>query len=71
MGVLWFETSPLDQQRNKQPSLIKQGVEHTLADSTLIISFSKMLKFSKMISSTSKNIVKDNSKYLKIFHWLK
>jgi hypothetical protein len=30
-----------------------------------------MLKFSKIISSKSKNIVKDNSEYLGIFHVLK
>jgi hypothetical protein len=29
-----------------------------------------MLKFSKITSSKSKNIVKDNSEYLKIFHLL-
>jgi hypothetical protein len=43
----------------------------TLANSTLIILFSEMLKFSKIISSKSKNIVKDNSEYLGIFHLLK
>jgi hypothetical protein len=43
----------------------------TLANSTLIILFSEMLKFSKLISSNSKNIVKDNSEYLGIFHLLK
>jgi len=42
-----------------------------LANSTLIILFSEMLKFSKIISSKSKNIVKDNSEYLGIFHLLK
>jgi hypothetical protein len=36
----------------------------TLANSTLIILFSELLKISKMISSKSKNIVKDNSEYL-------
>jgi hypothetical protein len=36
----------------------------TLGNLTLIILFSEMLKFSKIISSKSKNIVKDNSEYL-------
>jgi hypothetical protein len=40
----------------------------TLANLTLIILFSEMLKFSKKISSKSKNIVKENSEYLRIFH---
>jgi hypothetical protein len=40
----------------------------TLANSTLIILLSEMLKFSKIISSKSKNIVKDSSEYLGIFH---
>jgi hypothetical protein len=43
----------------------------TLANSTLIILFSELLKFSKIISSKSKNIVKENSEYLRIFHLLK
>jgi hypothetical protein len=43
----------------------------TLANLTLIILFLKMLKFSKNISSKSKNIVKENSEYLGIFHFLK
>jgi hypothetical protein len=43
----------------------------TLANLTLIILFSEMLKFSKIISSKSKNIVKDNGEYLGIFHLLK
>jgi hypothetical protein len=42
-----------------------------LANLTLIILFSGMLKFSKIISSKSKNIVKDNSENLRIFHLLK
>jgi len=37
---------------------------NTLANLTLIILFSKMLKFWKIISSKSKNIVKNNSEYL-------
>jgi len=41
------------------------------ANSILIILFSEMLKFSKIIFSKSKNIVKDNSEYLEIFHLLK
>jgi len=46
-------------------------------DNTLVpwpvtyINNSEMLKFSKIISSKSKNIVKDNSEYLKRFHLLK
>jgi hypothetical protein len=43
----------------------------TLANSIRIILFSKVLKFSKIISSKSKNIVKDNGEYLGIFHLLK
>jgi hypothetical protein len=43
----------------------------TLASSTLITLFSEMLKISKMISSNSKNIVKENREYLGIFHLLK
>jgi hypothetical protein len=40
----------------------------TLASLTLIILFSEMLKISKIISSKSKNILKENSEYLRIFH---
>ncbi len=43
----------------------------TLANWTLIILFSEMLKFSNFISSKSENIVKDNSEYLRIFHLLR
>jgi len=43
----------------------------TLANSTLIILFSEMLKFSKIISSKSNNIVKENLEYSRIFHLLK
>jgi len=43
----------------------------TLANLTLILLFSEMLKFSKTISSKSKNIVKENNEYLGIFHFLK
>jgi hypothetical protein len=43
----------------------------TLASLTLIMLFSEMLKISKIISSKSKNIVKENSEYLRIFHMLK
>jgi hypothetical protein len=44
----------------------------TLASLTLIILFSEMLKFSKIISSKSKIIiVKENSEYLGILHLLK
>jgi hypothetical protein len=39
----------------------------TLANSTLIILFSEMLKFSKLIFSKSKNVLKGNREYLKIF----
>jgi hypothetical protein len=42
----------------------------TLASSTLNILFSEMLKFSKIIFSKSKNIVKKNSEYLGIFHFV-
>jgi hypothetical protein len=46
-------------------------LSNTLANLTLIISISEMLKFSNFISSNSNNIVKENSEYLKIFHLLK
>jgi hypothetical protein len=39
----------------------------TLAHSTLIILFSETLKISKIISSKSENIVKDDNEYLGIF----
>jgi hypothetical protein len=42
-----------------------------LANLTLIKLFFEMLKFSKIISSKSKTIVKDNNEYLRIFHLLK
>jgi hypothetical protein len=48
------------------------GTNHsTLINSTLIILFSEMLKFSKIIRSKSKDIVKENNEYLGIFHLLK
>jgi hypothetical protein len=56
---------------NNQGTLTGQDDLSTLASSTLIILFSEMLKFSKIISSKSKNIVKENSKYLGIYHLLK
>jgi hypothetical protein len=56
---------------NNQGTLTGQDDLSTLASSTLIILFSQMLKFSKIISSKSKNIVKKNSEYLEIFHFLK
>jgi hypothetical protein len=43
----------------------------TLANSTLIILFSEMLKFSKIIFFQIKKCMKDNSEYLGIFHLLK
>jgi hypothetical protein len=42
-----------------------------LANSTLIILFSEMLKFSKIIFSKSNFFVKDRNEYLGIFHLLK
>jgi hypothetical protein len=42
-----------------------------LANSILIILFLEMSKISKNVSSKSKNIVKENSEYLRIFHFLK
>ncbi len=47
------------------------GRLNTLANSTLITLFSEMLKFSKKKIPNQKNIVKDNSEYLGIFHLLK
>ncbi len=41
----------------------------TLANLTLIILFSKMFKFSEIISSISKTIVKENSEYIGICHF--
>jgi hypothetical protein len=44
----------------------------TLANSTLLISFSEMLKFSKFyFFQIKKPIVNDNPEYLGIFHLLK
>ncbi len=43
----------------------------TLANLTLIILLSEMLKFFKTISSKLKNIVEKNNEYLGIFHLLK
>jgi hypothetical protein len=43
----------------------------TLANFTLIIFFSKMLNLSIIIFFKSKNIVKENNEYLRIFHLLK
>jgi hypothetical protein len=54
-----------------QKKLVCDIYPTTLATSTLIILFSGMLKFSKIISLKSKNIVKDNSENLGIFHLLK
>jgi hypothetical protein len=42
-----------------------------LANLILIILFLEMSKISKNVSSKSKNIVKENSEYLRIFHFLK
>jgi hypothetical protein len=50
---------------------IVQIISSTLANLTLITSYSEMLKFSNFISSKSKNIVKENSEYFKMFHLLK
>jgi hypothetical protein len=47
------------------------GYPSTLANSTLLILFSKMLRISKIICSKSKNIVKDNSEYSRNFPLLK
>jgi hypothetical protein len=43
----------------------------TLANLTLIILFSELLKISKTISFKSKNIVKDSSEFLRMFDLLK
>jgi len=42
-----------------------------MANLTLIIFFFEILKFSKIIASKSKNILKNNSEYLETFHLLK
>jgi hypothetical protein len=49
----------------------KTNLFSTLANSTLNILFSRMLKFSKIIFSKSKNIVKEIIQYLIIFRLLK
>jgi hypothetical protein len=48
---------------NKYPS--------TLANLTLVLFIYELLKISNFISFKSKNIVKYNSEYLDILHWLK
>jgi len=53
------------------PFFVTNKYPSTLANLTLIILFSELFKFSKIISSKSKNIVKDNNEYLKIFQFLK
>jgi hypothetical protein len=52
-------------------SVVQTYLTTTLARLTLIILFLEMLKFSNIISSKSRNIVKENNGYLKIFHLLK
>jgi len=52
-------------------SIFPPNYPSTLANSTLLILFTKMLKFSNTISFKSKNIVKENSEYLGIFCLLK
>ncbi len=54
----------------KKNPLVRSKYPSTLATSTLIILLSEFLKFSEIISSKSKNIVKDNNEYLGIFHLL-
>jgi len=72
----------IQNQSTQKDSLMKKGLQRTILDfyyiydlstlvnSTLIILISEMLKFSKNIYSKSKNIVKDNSEYFGIFHFL-
>ncbi len=64
--IMWeiFITSPI--KLNWDCKYMGHYYPSTLANSTLIILFTKMLKFSKDISSKSKNIVKENSEYLGI-----
>jgi len=64
-----FLTSPI--KLNWDCKYVADYYPSTLATSTLIILFTKMLKISKTISSKSKNIVEENSEYLGIFHLLK
>ncbi len=47
------------------PFFLTKEYPSTLANLTLIIYFLELLKISKIISSKSKNIVKDNNEYLK------
>ncbi len=51
--------------------LVRCGPLVHCPNSTLIILFSEMLKFSNFISFKSKNIVKDNCEYLGVFYLLK
>jgi len=57
--------------QDKMQGNVPRNYLGTLTNSTLIILFSEMLKFSKIISSKSENIVKQNNGYLRIFHLLK
>ncbi len=68
--ISWSSSiAPLPQSR--WMGLTESGYLSTLTNLTLIILFSEMLKFSKINSSKSKNIVKDNSEYFGIFYLLK
>jgi hypothetical protein len=57
--------------QDKMQGDIPRNYLGTLANSILITLFSEMLKCWNFISSKSKNIVKENSGYLRIFHLLK
>jgi hypothetical protein len=63
--------SKVQQKQEYEECKIKCKYLNTLPSLALIIFFLEMLKISKMISSKSKNIVKENSEYLRIFHLLK
>jgi len=54
---------------NDQGTLTSQDdLSSTLASSTVIILFSEIFKFSKIISSKSKIYCEKNSEYLRVFH---
>jgi hypothetical protein len=50
---------------------LKGANQKTIYLSTLAKVLTEMLKFSKIISSKSKSIVKEDSEYIRIFHLLK
>jgi hypothetical protein len=64
LGSFFYKNSLIPGMISKHPSTLGQF-------DTNYILVSKMLKFSNFVSSKSKDIVKENSEYLGIFHLLK